>query len=237
MTKTTKANRLEEINRLVFTRGGLILSLDAIRANLPLLAFPFRNDRNPLPTDHVALYTEADFSGYSGAKAVKNWQPSDFVGANNATGSLWWLHGGGPTDNNIFGLCFVTVTNVLVAAIRVRNAPLLVNTANRAFAFTPTFSTATEFPGPEADDDSGAGEAAAAENWLTGYLSGGARPSEEIALYEGWAAGFSRDAVLKAKKAIGVKVSKTGLTGCTWSLPEELHRLNPDADDDSLFDV
>ena len=90
---------------------------------------------------------------------------------------------------------------------------------------------------PYADDDSGAGEAAAAENWLTGYLSGGARPSEEIALYEGWAAGFSRDAVLKAKKAIDVKVSKTGLTGWTWSLPEELHRLNPDADDDSLFDV
>lgn len=125
--------------------------LQVFLANETILCFPYRNDRYPRFTDLVSAYAEADFSGYSGAQILGTWS-SPAISAQRAittAAAVTWNHNGGPTNNLIYGVCWVDGANNLLFAERDPRAPIPVSNVPpfTTYAYTPRLSDTTEYPG------------------------------------------------------------------------------------------
>lgn len=134
----------------VFVFNGQLECLQTLLDNLPVNCFPYKNDRTPRQGDHVGLYTEADFSGYDGRKALGGWSAALILDgrAYSLSAAVGWHHNGGPIDNNIYGVCVVSLAGDLIWAERDPRAPVLVRPANPDYSYTGTWTEAAEFVGP-----------------------------------------------------------------------------------------
>lgn len=123
--------------------------LEHFLANEIIFIFPFKNDRQPKWDDDASMYTEADFSGYTGAQNPINWSIPGLTAMRALTQAttMIWQHNGGPNDNQIFGVCWVDGMNNLLFAERDPRAPITVSNLQRAYAYTPRLSDTAEFPG------------------------------------------------------------------------------------------
>jgi hypothetical protein len=134
---------------LVLTELGSSIVLDTITENLPLMCFPYQNDRTPKKGDLISAYVECTFSGYGGAIPLLDWTPAEVqqgraISQPTPTG---WTHNGGPIDNFIFGICIVDNANNLIFAERDPRAPYLITPTNPAFSYQLRLSDLAEWPG------------------------------------------------------------------------------------------
>jgi hypothetical protein len=134
---------------LVAIQSGLGKVLQLIVDHLPMRGSLYKNDRFPKIGDTLAMYTLADFSGYSGPQLIGPW-----------TGPIWsdersklvapalnWAHNGGPVDNFIYGAIWTALDGTLMFAQRHPKAPVPLTPANPTISYVPVLTDTAEYPG------------------------------------------------------------------------------------------
>jgi hypothetical protein len=116
---------------------------------LPLRVSLYKNDRTPKWSDTLAMYTLADFSGYSGFIAITGWSPPAMLGerAKITAAACNWAHNGGPTDNFIYGVVVTDNAGGFVWAERFSGAPITVTPATPNVGYVPVLTDTAEYPG------------------------------------------------------------------------------------------
>ncbi len=134
---------------LVLCTEGELSFLTLIVSGLDALVYPFKNDRMPLRADTPAYYSEADFSGYTGAISLADWVAPYLSNARafSSPSPALWTHNGGPIDNYIFGICCVDTANNLLWAERDPRAPVLMNPMQSTYSYQNVLTLAAEFTG------------------------------------------------------------------------------------------
>jgi len=134
---------------IVIQEHGQLRFLDAICEGLVMFVFPYSNDRIPKATDAIGLYTEADFSGYSGPQPLDSWNASEFSQSRAVSRHppMTWTQNGGPIDNLIFGVCVVDEDFALLFAERDPRAPVIVRPSAPYYVWQPELSLTSEYGG------------------------------------------------------------------------------------------
>jgi len=124
---------------IVVVENGWLGMLDAWVASGRLSQIRlFQNNYFPDPTDTIAAYIEATFSGYPGG-TVLAFGAAFINGAGQgevASMPVTWNHDGGPTANTIYGVYVTDTLGDLVYAERF-GAPITMSVATDVIIYTP----------------------------------------------------------------------------------------------------
>jgi len=107
----------------------------------------YQNNWTPVQGSVIGDVTPATFSGYAGLISLVGWDVPTIVGARavSAADLVSWVHNGGATSNQIYGVYVVNGSGVLMWAERDPAAPRTMVALNDTYAYVAQHTQRSEF--------------------------------------------------------------------------------------------